>query len=118
VVFDFRMGRALEGPKAFLDKFDKLLQTDGYVAYDGVGGKNLVRAACWSHARSKFVDAVKLNPKNVAAAGPVMRIDALFAVDARGSRREARSCSTSPTAPVGVRAPARSAARSAEGHAQ
>lgn len=36
----------------------------------------------WSHARRKFVDAVKLNPKDVAAAGLVMRIDALFAVDA------------------------------------
>lgn len=82
VVFDFRMGRAREGPKSFLDKFDKLLQTDGYSAYDGVGGKNLVHAACWSHARRKFVDAVKLNTKDMAAAGLVMRIDALFAVDA------------------------------------
>ena len=82
VVFDFRMGRAREGPKSFLDKFDKLLQTDGYAAYDGVGGKNLVHAACWSHARRKFVDAVKLNPKDAVAAGLVSRIDALFAVDA------------------------------------
>jgi hypothetical protein len=82
VVFDFRMGRAREGPKSFLDKFDKLLQTDGYSAYDGVGGKNLVHAACWSHARRKFVDAVKLNPKDTVAAGLVGRIDALFAVDA------------------------------------
>ena len=82
VVFDFRMGRAREDPKLFLDKFDKLLQTDGYSSYDGVGGKNLVHAACWSHARRKFVDAVKLNPKDVVAAGLVGRIDALFAVDA------------------------------------
>jgi len=28
--FDFRMGRGREGPKRFLEKFDGLLQSDGY----------------------------------------------------------------------------------------
>jgi hypothetical protein len=88
VVCDFRVGRAREGPKAFLDKFDKLLQTDGYAAYDGVGGEKLVHATCWSHARRKFVDAVKLNPKDTAAAGLVGRIDALLAVDAKASEQK------------------------------
>jgi transposase len=31
VVFDFRMGRAREGPKVFLNRYQGLLQTDGYV---------------------------------------------------------------------------------------
>jgi hypothetical protein len=83
VVFDFRMGRAREGPKLFLDKYAGLLQTDGYAGYDGVGGEGLVHAACWSHARRKFVDAVKLNREDQAAIGLVARIDALFAIDAR-----------------------------------
>ncbi|MBB5061001.1 hypothetical protein HDF16_005737 [Granulicella aggregans] len=68
VVFDFRMGRAREGPKAFLDLYQGLLQTDGYAAYDGVGGPGMVHAACWSHARRKFTDALKLNPKDATAA--------------------------------------------------
>jgi hypothetical protein len=38
VVFDFRMGRDREGPKLFLGKFGALLQTDGYKAYDKIGG--------------------------------------------------------------------------------
>ena len=83
VVFDFRMGRAREGPKLFLDKYEGLLQTDGYAAYDGVGGKGIVHAACWSHARRKFTDALKLNPKDEAAARLLARINALFAIDAR-----------------------------------
>jgi len=83
VVFDFRMGRAREGPKAFLDNFDKLLQTDGYASYNGVGGERLIHAACWSYARRKFVDAVKLNPKDAVDAGLAGRIDALFPFDAR-----------------------------------
>jgi transposase len=83
VVFDFRMGRAREGPKAFLDRYRGLLQTDGYAAYHGVGGSGMVHAACWSHARRKFTDALKLNPKDATAARLLAHIDALFALDAR-----------------------------------
>jgi transposase len=49
VVFDFCMGRGREGPKKFLGQFGGILQTDGYVAYDCVGGPKLVHAGCWSH---------------------------------------------------------------------
>jgi transposase len=82
-VFDFRMGRAREGPKAFLNTYRGLLQTDGYAAYDGVGGPGMVHAACWSHARRKFTDALKLNPKDATAARLLAGIDAVFAIDAR-----------------------------------
>jgi transposase len=82
VVFEFRMGRGREGPKRFLEKFDGLLQSDGYAAYDSVGGPKMVHAACWSHARRKFIEAVKLHPGDVAAVRLVTRIDALFAIDA------------------------------------
>jgi transposase len=88
VVFDFRMGRAREGPKLFLDKYQGLLQTDGYAAYNGVGGKLLVHAACWSHARRKFTDALKLNPKDEAALRLLARMDALFAIDARAREQK------------------------------
>ena len=82
VVFEFRMGRGREGPKRFLEKFDGLLQSDGYAAYDSVGGPKMVHAACWSHARRKFIEAVKLHPGDAAAVRMVTRIDALFAIDA------------------------------------
>jgi len=90
VVFDFRMGRAREGPKSFLHRYQGLLQTDGYAAYDGVGGPGMVHAACWSHARRKFTDALKLNPKDATAARLLASIDALFAIDAR-AREQALS---------------------------
>ena len=63
VVFDFRMGREREGPKRFLGNFEGILQSDGYGAYDHVGGARIVHAACWAHARRKFFDAVNLIPK-------------------------------------------------------
>jgi transposase len=49
VVFDFRMGRDQEGPKLFLGRFEGILQTDGYKAYDKVGGPKMVHAACMAH---------------------------------------------------------------------
>ena len=64
VVFDFRMGREREGPKLFLDMYQGLLQTDGYAAYDRVGGPKMVHACCFAHARRKFIDAVKLDRRD------------------------------------------------------
>jgi transposase len=104
VVFDFRMGRGRDGPKEFLGKFEGLLQTDGYIAYQGVGGPKLVHAACWSHARRHFFDALKLNPGEAAATRVVVAIDDLFAVDAEARARDldvaARQALRAERAPV------------------
>jgi hypothetical protein len=37
---------------------------------------------CWSHARRKFIDAIKLNPKDQTATRIVKLMDDLFAIDA------------------------------------
>ena len=88
VVFDFRLGRGREGPKQFLGQFEGILQTDGYVAYDGVGGPKMVHAACWAHARRKFFEAAKLHPGDEAAVRLVARMDELFAIDAEARERK------------------------------
>jgi transposase len=83
VVFDFRLCRERDGPKRFLGNFERILQTDGYAAYDHVGGARMIHAACWTHARRKFFQAVELNPKEQAAIGIVARIDELFSIEAQ-----------------------------------
>ena len=82
-VFDFRMSRRRDGPLNFLGNFQGLLQTDAYAAYDRVGGPQMVHAACWSHARRYFVDAVKLNKQDAASIRAVELMDKLFAIDAQ-----------------------------------
>ncbi len=82
VVFDFRLGRGRDGPREFLGQFEGILQTDGYGAYDRVGGPKIVHAACWAHSRRKFYEAAKLNPTDATATRIVAQIDDLFAVDA------------------------------------
>jgi hypothetical protein len=87
VVFDFQMGRGREGPKKFLGNFGGHLQSDGYSAYDKIGGKAIVFMGCMTHARRGFVDALKINPKESHATGIVEVIGALYAVEAHAREK-------------------------------
>ncbi len=89
VVFGFRLGRGRDGPKRFLGQVEGVLETDGYAAYDQIGGPRMVYAACWSHARrAKFFEAlVQLNPRDPVATPIVAQMDELFAVDAEARRK-------------------------------
>jgi len=90
VVFDFKMTRSGEVPKAVFKDFSGILHTDGYAGYDDdVGAKGMVHACCMSHARRKFIDALKVREKVRATDADLKRVvalmDGLFAID-----REAR----------------------------
>jgi transposase len=88
IVFEFQLGRGREGPKNFLGEWQGILQTDGYQAYDNIGGPKMVHVGCWAHARRKFVEAVKVNPKDAAAINMVTRMDALFLVDRHARQQQ------------------------------
>ncbi len=81
VVFEFQMGRGRAGPQRFLEGFEGLLQTDGYIGYEKVGGPKMVRLACWAHARRGLFEAHELAPGETVAKVLVERIDDLFAID-------------------------------------
>jgi len=63
VAFDFNKSRSHGPPKALLEEFSGVLQTDGYVAYgtalDALPGHSIVRAGCMAHARRGFVKALE-----------------------------------------------------------
>ena len=89
-VFDFEMTRSGEAPKAVFKDFAGILHTDGYAGYnEDIGAKGMVHARCMSHARRKFIDALKVREKAGAAGAELERVvvlmDGLFAID-----REAR----------------------------
>jgi transposase len=81
VIFDFQMGRSREGPAKFLGKFAGVLQSDGYGAYDKIGGDGIVHAGCMAHLRRGFVDAIKLSQGHADAEAIVARIGQLYAVE-------------------------------------
>jgi hypothetical protein len=56
-------------------------------AYDHVGGHKIVHAARWAHARRKFFEAVKLNPRDQTSIRIVAQMDELFTIDEK-TRKE------------------------------
>lgn len=59
-------------------------QSDGYEAYDQFCGKNgVIGAACWAHARRKFVDALKENKKLATQA--IVMIGKLYEVERKAT---------------------------------
>ena len=81
MVFEFQMGRGRAGPKRFLEGFKGILQTDGYIAYEKVGGPKMVHAGWRAHARRGLFEAHELAPGETVAKTIVERIDDLFAIE-------------------------------------
>lgn len=64
VLFDYASSRAGRVPIELLDDYAGRLLTDGYEGYAEVVRQNgITHAGCWAHARRKFVDAQKVQPK-------------------------------------------------------
>jgi hypothetical protein len=87
VVFDFQLGRGRDGPKQFLGNFAGLLQTDGYIAYEKVGGPKMVHAAYWAHVRRGLFEAHEVAPGETVAKAIVELIDDLFSIDRQARER-------------------------------
>jgi hypothetical protein len=111
VEFEFRLGRGREGPRQFLGKVERILQTDGYVACEQVGGPKVVHACCWAHARRKFIEAHRVSPGESVDEEIVRRIDGLFAIAAEAraqgldvARRDALRQREARTVLTGIRA--------------
>ena len=65
-VYDFTPNRSRDGPASFLESYSGYLHADAYTGYDAIFSdvtSEVVEVACWSHARSKFFDAVKSYPR-------------------------------------------------------
>jgi transposase len=65
IVFHYAPNRSAQIPKEQLVDYHGALMVDGYEGYQAVCTQNqLTRLGCWAHARRKFVDAQRLQPKN------------------------------------------------------
>ncbi|MGH8436322.1 MAG: IS66 family transposase [Pseudomonas sp.] len=64
ILFDYSASRAQEVPLRLLDGYRGYLMTDDYAGYNAVAARDgIERLACWAHARRKFVEAQKVQPK-------------------------------------------------------
>lgn len=64
VLFRYDKSRGKHVPKTVLNNFNGTLQTDGYAGYVGMQTNgDITLVACMAHARRKFKDALKVDPK-------------------------------------------------------
>lgn len=64
VLFHYEPTRSGSVPTLLLQDFSAALMADGYSGYNAVCNKNsITRLGCWAHARRKFIEAQKLQPK-------------------------------------------------------
>ena len=64
ILFDYAPSRAGSVPVQLLGDYSGCLVTDGYEGYAEVVRCNgITHAGCWAHARRKFVEAQKVQPK-------------------------------------------------------
>ena len=58
VLFHYRKGRGMSGPKEILSNYTGYVQCDGYTVYDKIGKKpGITLVGCLVHARRKFYEA-------------------------------------------------------------
>jgi len=64
VLFDYDPSRSAQVPVRLLHDYRGFLMTDGYDGYNQLARSDgIEHMACWAHARRRFVDAVKVQPK-------------------------------------------------------
>ena len=64
VLYHYSASRSGDIPKILLPDFTGALMVDGYEGYAAICNDNqLTRLGCWAHARRKFIDAQRQQPK-------------------------------------------------------
>ena len=64
ILFDYTTSRAQDVPLRLLTGYCGYLMTDDYSGYNAVAAQaGIERLACWAHARRKFIEAQKVQPK-------------------------------------------------------
>lgn len=92
VCFTYDPSRATDVPNRLLLGYRGVLMTDGYQPYRTVAAeKHLVHLCCWAHARRKFKDAQRVQPKGKTGKADVAinLIAKLYAVETQTASSDA-----------------------------
>lgn len=84
VLFHYSPGRGGDTPRELLSDFKGALMVDGYEGYNAVCVENtLTRLGCWAHARRKFIEAQRQQPKGKSGKADVALgfIQKLYAIE-------------------------------------
>ena len=82
VLYDYHPSRAASCPKGFLGNYSGYLQVDGYAGYNDLDAELV---GCMAHARRKFVEAQRSQPKGKTgrADWAVLHIQKLYRIESK-----------------------------------
>ena len=63
VLFHYAPSRRGQVAKNLLEGYEGALMVDGYEGYEAACSEAVVRLGCWAHARRRFIEAQRLQPK-------------------------------------------------------
>lgn len=84
ILFDYETSRAQDVPLRLLAGYRGYLMTDDYAGYNAVAAQaGVERLACWAHARRKFIEAQKVQPKGKTGRADVVLnlINKLYSIE-------------------------------------
>jgi hypothetical protein len=82
ILFDYDPSREKEAPNRLLKDFKGYLQADAYGGYDEVCKREgVIRLGCMAHVRRKFVDVIKVSPKQGDASTVLEAIKKLYKLE-------------------------------------
>lgn len=83
ILFEYNESRGGKIPNDSLDKYQGILQTDGYSGYNNLRARdNIIAIGCWAHCRRYFTDVVKISNKSGKAHEIVKWIGKLYQIEA------------------------------------
>lgn len=86
VLFNYAASRSQQTPNQLLEGYSGALMVDGYEGYKPISDTAAVqRLGCWAHARRKFVEAQRAQPKKKQGRADVAlaKIQQLYAIEKR-----------------------------------
>ena len=95
IVFHYSPTRSQSVPELLLSASTQAIMVDGYEGYQSACHKNsITRLGCWSHARRKFIEAQKLQPKGKTGKADqgIAYIRKLYAIEKKLKERPAYFC--------------------------
>ena len=91
ILFDDTTSRAQEVPLRLLAGYQGYLMTDDYAGYNGIAAvEGVERLGCWAHARRKFIEAQKAQPRGKTGRADMALnlINKLYGVEREGKHAD------------------------------
>ncbi|EKO60613.1 putative helix-turn-helix domain of transposase IS66 [Leptospira kirschneri str. H2] len=74
VLYHYESSRSAKFLEEWISGFEGIIQTDGFESYDSLlkAKLKILHAGCWNHARRRFFEILKIDPKNAQAQWIIM----------------------------------------------